>query len=299
MSACLQRNPNEPPKVCTVPEGSTPQSVCDAIHEKSKNIEEAISETAGAFSPASFISAFKSKSDSKSTLINSLKTKFSTSSVLNQTNSCSNLVSNSQSNIIKGQTPACIEVLIKGGFTKDEIRSSVSDISQSNSTDQQAICEMQLLISALSNMDASIDNSALQQTLNKASGVLSTSASNQKSCNEITADMTACKYIQQDQCCNNELRSTQLNLLEAGCATSMSKIKQDNKLSQLERCKMGSSSVSEDQAKQDLKNKGDQKSENLSEGVTAAAIIASIIGCLVCLSLIAAVAYYVYDRFYK
>lgn len=164
--------------------------------------------------------------------INKLEMKLSSISVAEQDSRCKNMINQSQSNIIRaGIPPDCLEKL--GTYPKDlqdKILQggNVSNVTQTNTALAGNLCKIDLVLKALTEMEASIDNSTLQSVANQAKGILASAKSEQDVCNDIGIEMTACKYINQSQCCSQEIVQQQENLLETGCGGSFSNIVQSN-----------------------------------------------------------------------
>ena len=228
---------------------------------------------------------FKSSAESVQKTMNKISTDLRTSSVAKQMSECNNKIIQTQSNIIEGVSPECINSL-KDILTPDELRKYVSgsmtDIQQINTANAQNICRINLALEALTKMDASIENSALQKALNEAKGLMSNSESNQDICNDISLKMSACKYISQKQCCANKVNQNQSNVLRAQCTGGqIARILQSNTADAQNTCDMSSQASISDEMKASIKNTISQDAVNKSEGLTMSFLLIFLIIFLV------------------
>jgi len=271
-------------------EGKTASEVCKQIEEESEDIAgKIVGGLLKAASPlAAIIDACSSKSESVQNVINKLQTKMSSTSIAKQSSECVNSIIQSQTNSIKaGLSPECIMALGAQGYTKEEIRemvkqSNVSNISQTNTANATNMCQMNLVLEALTNMDASIDNTTIQTAINKAKGLMSNASSKQNTCNDISLSMSACKYIQQSQCCSNSITQTQANMIDAQCMGSVVNVSQANTANAVNNCMLDAQSSVSDTMVGKVKNVGTQAADNSAEGLTVDFLIALIfIGLLI------------------
>jgi hypothetical protein len=80
--------------------------------------------------------------------------------------------------------------------------------------------------------------------------------------------MTACKYTYQTQCCNQEIRQDQKNILETECGGSFSNIIQSNSANAYNQCMLSASASITEEMKSAIKNTVAQTAENKAEGLT-------------------------------
>ena len=212
---------------------------------------------------------FKSSSESVQQTMNKIATELTTTSVAKQMSECNNQTIQAQSNVIEGVSEECLKVL-KDVLTPDELKKmlTITDVEQINVGTAKNLCKINLALDTLSKMDASIENSALQKSLNEAKGLMSNSASNQDICNDISLKMSACKYISQKQCCSNKINQNQSNKLNAKCTGQISHILQSNIADAQNACDMSSQASMTDDMKVSLKNTISQDAVNKSEGLT-------------------------------
>lgn len=254
------------------------REVCRQRKEKATNAWDVLKTAANPM--AAVIDAVTSSAKSDQTLINNMGLTIDTESLMSQMGKCDNQIYTNQINSISGVQPKCIKAWRVAGFTPAQIREasagSMSNIRQSNDIPYTVSdCRVAQMLSSLSKMDASIDNMALQDVLNKASGLLAKSSSDQYTCNSLNQKMSACKYIRQSQCCNNMINASQQNILDKGCATGKwSRINQSNRASQYASCNMTTQSNVSDVIATAIVNSTTQSGENSSSGITPMFLLA-------------------------
>uniref|UniRef100_A0A6C0H395 Uncharacterized protein n=1 Tax=viral metagenome TaxID=1070528 RepID=A0A6C0H395_9ZZZZ len=295
----MKQNLNLTPKSCKVAtdgakgpkcpadtEGMNAQDACKKVKEKTDQLGDfahdlAYLNPATAFSNVLGLLGSHSKSDQS--LVTTIKNVQSSVSSAKQQSECDQSTNINQSNSITGGVSAkCLKGL--GQFlTKDTIaeiihNSKISNISQANSANAENICKINLVLKALTKMDASIDNSALQAAVNKAQGLLSGSDSNQDICNNISTSETACKYIQQSQCCAQQITENQSNFIDGGClGASITNVVQTNTADAHNQCVLDAQASVSDTLSTKIKNTTQQSAENSSEGLTMNFMIVIII----------------------
>ena len=84
--------------------------------------------------------------------------------------SCDNIISQIQTNILRGPSAECITAWVAMGLTPEEIKqgSKVGSITQENKADAKLDCQTNQIIAALSKMDATVANLAMQEALTEA-----------------------------------------------------------------------------------------------------------------------------------
>jgi hypothetical protein len=264
---------------------------CKQVQEKSINLSAAISK--GFTTPgqgisdmfngaANFIKAFGSNSNSvQETLVN-VGLDIDTRKIAEQTSRCDSIIDNIQLNSIQGSKPECINAYAAAGFSPTELKEmmklNITNFTQQNTADLKNKCVINQAINALSQMDASIDVSALMATLNSAKGMMSSSSSEQKSCVNINQKLSACQYLSQNQCCSNQISSKQTNLLDQGCSSAtINNTTQINDNKAFNECLLDAGSSVSDVIKTAIKVKTESKAENKSEGLTMGFFIIIII----------------------
>jgi hypothetical protein len=258
------------------PEAKQPASeVCKKIEKESDSLAKTIVEgLANSIPIVAIFNALRSKSESTQTLINKIALDIQTNTTAQQSSSCYNTTIQSQTNILKGGiSPQCMRVLLAGKMPPKDIlalqkSSRVSDVFQTNKAESTNSCEINLVLEALTKMDATIDNVILQKAMNKAKGLMSNSKSEQNICNDISTSMSACKYIEQTQCCSNLINQTQTNLVDSQCGVEIRNVIQNNSASAINSCQLDASSTVTDELSASIKNALSQTAKNTSEGLT-------------------------------
>jgi hypothetical protein len=271
----------DPSKVC--PPDLTDvnaQKACERIREFER-MHPDVTEQIKALKSFVFPWGLGSKSESMQKIMNELEVKMSSTSMADQVSKCQNLTSQTQSNKIVGMRPSCLNVL-KDVLPPADIKEllQIKDIKQENDASATNVCMINLALDTLTKMDASIENSVLQNAFNSAKGLGSDSESNQDTCNSVSVDMSACKYISQQQCCTNQINQSQSNLLDAKCS-GFNRIMQKNAADTHNSCNMTAQASMTDDMHADIKNTLSQSATNKSEGLTMDFFIIFIIIFLV------------------
>jgi flagellar basal body-associated protein FliL len=213
---------------------------------------------------------------SKATAITNIKQDFDSTTVVDQFNTCVDNVDADQSNIIsikdvENINAKCWDIVKKSGsvYSKDNPPPIVlENIKQINKLVIKQSCQINVLLDTLQAMESSISNQVLQQALNESKGLLSGKAeSDQFTCNDISANINACTWIEQRNCCSGNISATQKNLIDTECPVWLINVTQEN-LAELEQsCKISvDMSISQD-TKSSIDNKVIQKSVNKSTGI--------------------------------
>jgi len=268
-------------------DGTPARKVCDAINQKSQSDEmkELATSLLKTFNP---LSIFQAKAKSNQKIVNELSTKMSTKDYTNQYNECNQITTQTQSNVIIGPKPKCLDILSRtlspDDYKKTIDKMGISHITQQNIARAATSCKADLLVKALTECTASIDNTALQKSLNQASGAFSDAESNQDICNNISINMSACKYLQQHQCCAQQTSQRQKNVLDAGCPVGpVTDILQTNTADSTNSCILSSqASVTTDMGAT-ITNTVSQSAENKAEGLTMGPFILIIIVIIIIL----------------
>jgi hypothetical protein len=271
----------DPSKVC--PPDLTDvnaKKACERIREFER-LNPDVTEQIKALKSFVFPWGLGSKAESMQKIMNELEVKMSSTSMADQVSKCQNLTSQTQSNKIVGMRPSCLNIL-KDVLPPADIKEllQIKDIKQENDASATNVCMINLALDTLTKMDASIENSVLQNAFNSAKGLGSDSESNQDTCNSVSVDMSACKYISQQQCCTNQINQTQSNLLDAKCS-GFNRVMQKNAADTHNSCNMTAQASMTDDMHADIKNTLSQSATNKSEGLTMDFFIIFIIIFLV------------------
>ena len=222
--------------------------------------------------------------------------------LIDQVNMCSNVSTSSMSNTISSNCPSIfenndtIETLLRAGYGPDEIkqlgRTTIKNVRQENNAEATQSCEMKHMLDTLLSMDASIDNSAMQEALAKSEQLGSNAESINNMCTEISVDISPCKYIAQTNCCNNVVNNEMTNNLTVGCNTDVDRIVQRNAVNNIQSCQVSAqSNISEEMASA-IFNVSSQSSETSSVGFNLGVVI---IGIVIVVCVFAAVTLYIYS----
>ncbi len=275
------------PDTCAEPDDMDAVSACKQWQEKSKGFFESVADTTKSFTPAGLIGAFTGNSDSKNETINNIRNQLNQTQMSEQLNACKNKVKQDAANVLEvsGISPECMKILTSaGGISADDILelSTVSNIKQTNTQEAVAKCEMDVLMQSLSKLDLSVDNLVAQDSVSKASGLMSNSASENKNCNDISNETNACQWLSQQTCCNNEIASSALNTisLKGGCGQRADNLIQENVQKALAECRMGTEAKQEAEGSLDAKAEIEQQGKSEAEGLTPMAIFGIVMGIL-------------------
>ena len=281
-STCQDSDSDSSSKTCP-PEvnNMNAQDACAQIKQASEaaDVAAACAEAIKNVNPLGFL---QSKASSSQSVFNILSTQMSTIDEAVQNSNCEQLVSQSQTNSISGPSDACIDNITRRMDPSDVGKylsnMTIQNVVQENSANALNICRINLALKTLSKMDASIDNSTIQAALNNAKGLLSSSTSDQTSCTDISASMSACKYITQNQCCSSKIAQDQENLLSTGCTLGqVNNIMQTNNADAQNNCILSAQASLSSDMKAKIKNKVQQSATNKSEGLTMDFMIILII----------------------
>jgi len=285
MPFCIQNK--EPPECPEEIKKMSATEVCERTAMWASQAAAKIANSlAGASGPFGMLSSIvSSATDSMQDTLNQLEVKLNTKSMLEQDSRCRNKIIQLQDNIINaGNTPECLRVIAtlpRELQLKILESGNISNVSQINVADATNICKLDLMLSVLSEMEANIDNTILQGVINTTKGILANASSQQTVCNDISTEMTACKYIHQTQCCSQEIEQKQNNLIDTRCGGSVINAIQSNTGSATNQCMLSASASISEKMKSVIKNVVTQTAENTSTGLTADFfIIIIIIFCL-------------------
>jgi len=306
MNACQGTDTEKIKDVCRKNpdlEGKKATSICDEVEAESdalaKGITDSMTAVAENWNPiVAIANAFKSKARSEQSLKNRIAIIQRTETITSQDSRCTGSITQSQSNVINAEiTEGCINSLRMAGVTGDKLvnymqNAAIRNVVQTNTADARNTCAINLVLEALTSMEASVDNTIMQKAMNKAKGLASNSESNQKICNDISSDMSACKYIAQTQCCEGMIKQDQDNTVTAKCGIGITDIVQNNASNAINICQLDASASVSDTLSNSIKNALVQTAENTSEGLTFSFwIIFIVIGCVMFAGFIYAIKY--------
>lgn len=282
----------QPPRQCSDEINKmSAQQVCEAVQQKKKGIWDAVSDIAnaavGVVRPwVPMLDSLTANSEVEQNIRNQMGVNIDVQTIIDQTATCDQIISQIQENIVSGPSSECIDAWRRAGLSSDQIleasKVNVRDINQFNEAEATANCELNLAIEALSQLDATIDNLAMQDALSEASGLLAKSSVSQDICNAININQSACKYIQQNQCCAAVINQNQRNVVDTGCSSgSFRDINQRNVAATFASCQLSSASSVSDTITADITNKSGQTGESKATGLDLAALLGIIIGIIV------------------
>ena len=227
------------------------------------------------------INAIGGKTETLQKLKTTMNIKIDTTTLTKSVQECDNAVDNSQSNII--DNTECARIYLEGLTGQERLEAikelrknlALSNITQSQKAVIGQECKLSAMSKALTDMTASVDNTALQSVIASAKGIGASSKANQQTCNNINQNMSACKYTEQKQCCNNQIMSNQLNIIKA-CGPS-SQINQSNDFRAVQACSTSAQSSVSDSLVSAIINKTGQTATVKSTGFPVGALIAILI----------------------
>ena len=243
------------------------KSACEAIKERETNIWDAVQSigTTLASPGAALIKAFGAGSTEHQKIANKINLDIDTKTLVDQASKCENLIRSEQTNVIKAGGPQCIEEIRKLNLPADitaklikELRQEISNVTQTTIADLSQTCQLDQMSDALTKMQASIDNSALQNAINKAKGIGARVDGEEDTCNDIDVDSSACKYMTQKQCCSNQVTNVQSNTIDLGCLASAHDVTQTANATTYQSCTSSNAAKVSDDLTSSLKNASSQ-----------------------------------------
>lgn len=260
----------------------TATDFCKKAEQKADNIWSVAKDAIAANPVSAIINAIGGKSKSDQELLTRLDINLDTTSLAKSMQNCVNLVNNEQVNEIDDTD--CFETAMKYASTPEEREAlqkgmSLNKIDQSNTSKNLQTCQLSAMSKALTDMAASVDNSALQSVLAKAKGVGAATDGKQRTCNDISQSMSACKWVSQQQCCNNVLNNKQRNILKACGAAS--NINQANDARTVQTCATAATSSISDSLVSTIVNKTSQSATLEATGFPVGALVAAAIVLLI------------------
>ena len=285
MSSCTAASATANKGSCpSVPTGLSAKQACEQVQSKASALQ-GMENTIKDFTWAGIIDAFKPKSKATQRLRQIISNKDVLDTLIKQTGVCDNAQQNEQTNSVTAEgTAACIAAYKAAGLSPSQISEAMSatNITQDNEVDASQQCGINQMLGALSNLSASVDNSAVQKTLNQAKG-MSTASSAQNECQYISNQVDSCKYLQQMQCCSNSEDDKQDNHVDANCA-EVKGAHQTNKLESFQSCTMTTQSKITQNVAQAITNASGQsavdsaKSDHVVVTIVICIVIAMALG---------------------
>ena len=231
----------------------------------------------------------------------------STKDILNISNSCSNIATGSQTNVIN-QSPKCIEVAFavcdtfKDASQKLECIAmqqksvQLNKVTQSNMADIKVSCQMNNLIKKISTKAQTIDNATAVVAAQKASGIGSQASATTSNCNEVRTDMSSQAYTNIIMSCANQIANIQSNSFSACNGNG---VDQSNNANLMNSCLASNNVFSENVMSSAVKSEFtatiDQKSDMLGLGDLFSSPTKMIISAIIIIVLFCA-SYFAYSK---
>jgi hypothetical protein len=134
-------------------------------------------------------------------------------------------------------------------------------IDQSNDAELTIKCKVNAVLSALAKADVTVENVAMMDILQKASGPMTSNSANTNNCNKTFIKQTGCQYLSNKSCCMTEFESTQSNV-KLGCPQGGT---QTNRFVANLSCDAGSTTEAKIEAGADVKNKDEITTSQTAE----------------------------------
>lgn len=267
-------NPNQPRIRAT-----DARDACNKVEEKKKGFLEEVGDfLPGVVLAKGIVNFFSTPSASSQFIDNNLITELKNVVKGAQENTCSQTTLNSLTNSLDiGCEPDCFDGMTSSDKLKfGQTVCQTNNVRQSIRNNVNQSCELSAMSKALTDMQASIDNTALQEAINEAKGLGASSKSDQRICNNISASQTACKFLTQNNCCANLADTDAFNIVTSKGCGGASNIVQTINNSVVQACKAANSSTVSDTLDSEIVNKTKQSAENKSEGLSLGAILVII-----------------------
>jgi hypothetical protein len=282
------------------------QSTCQAINGR---IQEAAEKKSSDSKWATFTdpaSMWRNKTENNINNTNVNYLDLSTKDILNISNSCSNIATGSQTNVIN-QDPACLAAAFDVCKRKDdtidykciEMQKSAVElkkISQSNMADVKVSCQMNNLIKTISSKASTLENATAVVAAQKASGIGSQASATTSNCNEVRTDMSSQAYTNLIMNCANQIANKQSNAFNACNGNG---IDQSNNANLMNSCLASNNVFSENimssKVKAEFTATIDQKSDMLGLGDLFSSPTKMIISAIIIIVLFCA-SYFAYSK---
>ena len=205
-------------------------------------------------------------------------------------NNCKNVTNIEQTNSIV-QSPACLEAIGNvcvnrktGEPNLDCIKEMkqtvlIKGVKQGNAAKSKSSCEINSAIQALTQQESTIENVAKMKAMQEAQGMGASNKGQQVGCSDVKSDISDEKYLKAFSDCVNEVKTTQLNLLNTCNADGVDQV---NDADLMNDCLIGAGIISETKQSSAMKNDTDVTSEQLAVGITPFMSSASLGSCCIC-----------------
>lgn len=225
--------------------------------------------------------------DAVNDIINKSTLTLNPKTLVEQRNECNNKFNVNMGNIIESTCDmdlvalqGAMDVKLTPELIKELTRSSVSNVKQLTNLELVQTCQMETTMKGLLNMQATVDNQALQQAMAESTGDTASANASNTICNNISIDMSPCMYINQANCCNNEMNFEGMNRIKAGCNATVTDIIQEQSARKLQTCNTATdTSLTTDLASKVFNTSGQvAEAESSSTDYTMVIILSLLIG---------------------
>ena len=245
-------------------------TMCKKLKEKKNLLDKLLD----GYSGVSLLEALGSTSKIQQEIFNLLDINISEQQIANIEQTCETVVSQVQKNKITGLSPECLALVPEKDRVAAITTSKISNIRQRNKDVVIGDCVLSSISEMLSNMDASIGNTVLQDAIAQAQGLMSNSEIDQLTCNDINIKLSSCSFLQNNSCCKSNYDQAQANIIEAGCTSIIDDIIQDNDATIYQTCSITAQSSISSDISAAIINSVEQKAVAKSEGITPSFLIA-------------------------
>ena len=258
------------------------RDACNKVEEKKKEILEEVGNlfpgVVLAKGIVDWVKGFDPEAKSEQVIDNTIMSTLQSRVEGLQENTCSQTALNSLTNSLDiGCEPDCFDGMTSSDKLKfGQTVCQTNNVTQSIRNNVNQSCELSHFSEALTDMKASIDNTALQAAINEAKGLGASSKSDQRICNNISTSQTACKFLTQTNCCENLADTDAFNIVTSKGCGGASNIVQTINNSVVQACIAANSSTVSDTLDSEIVNKTKQSAENKSEGLSLGAILVII-----------------------
>ena len=221
--------------------------------------------------------AFGSKAQTQQEIKSKFNIDLSVKQIEEINNDCKSYTNLSQTNSITGAKPECLQIILEfQKYLPDDQKMkiqdiqdlfSIKDIIQTNDAGIDINCITDKVLTVLASGDVTVDSTAVQESINKAKGLMSGSVSNQKGCTEVNQDLSTCSYTATKNCCLLNANITQSNILNAECS-SVRNVTQKNIANISQQCSLQANTNLTNKGRSKLTISSTGKSDNSSEGFT-------------------------------
>ena len=182
------------------------------LKKKKKGFWDAV----GDLNPVKHImGAIESNNDTDVTSVQNINFDVSNKQITDQVAKCVNIASSSSLQTMDNSK--CVEKILdtcaKADFKTDKAKNDCikgassmeySNVAQTSEIDHKQMCQVHAVIDVLAKSKASIDNAAITDILQEATGPLTGNKFKSSTCQNVNGTMKGCQYIQNSACCANE-----------------------------------------------------------------------------------------------